>query len=539
MKSVSYSCCVESQGYGLYTIVTSPEKTGRYPVVVGRNPYVAEQDSFSEEEIREFYVKENQEFTDAGYVVVNQHCRGCGKSEGDFIPYLNERADGLALLDWIREQSFYNGEIFFCGGSYCASVFLLLSPYAPDIRGMVIRVQDSQRYNCDYRNGFYKVGLHGGWYTQMYKCKTMPVKEYAVADSFRMLPLTDLPRKVFGEEAPDFDGIIRHPDKEDPFWRNSPLGGRTDYNALVHARIPILLITHFYDIYTGGIFDMWNSLDEETRAMSALVISPYDHGEQPESQPLQFPLGRISEAFPDCTTNWFEHIRRGKKSQIKLGQVTYYRFFENRWRTEEFKDGAELLAFPVGSGTCTYTYDPMDPAIFQGGLCTNFGGAAWQDEPGQRKDILTFYTPSFTEDTFIKGKMSGDFTVSTEAEDTCFYVRLSLCKAEGDYGLRDDIQSLVRQYPDYQPGRKITLKFFFDEHAFLVGKGEKIRIDVSSSDWPHYLPHTNKKGLFCEQRTCVKAKNTLYADESVLYLPAEHKGNDETWDHYFEASDGT
>ena len=33
-------------------------------------------------------------------------------SEGDWIPYDSERADGLAMLEWVRRLPWYNGEIF-------------------------------------------------------------------------------------------------------------------------------------------------------------------------------------------------------------------------------------------------------------------------------------------------------------------------------------------------------------------------------------------------------------------------------------------
>ena len=96
----------------------------------------------------------------------------------------------------------------------------------------------------------------------------------------------------------------------------------------------------------------------------------------------------------------------------------------------------------------------------------------------------------------------------TDAEDTCFYMRLSLCKAEGDYGLRDDINQISNFVEDYKLGDTVEMDFSFDEHAFVIKKGEKIRVDISSSAFPHYVPHTNKKGLFSEQREAVVAQNT-------------------------------
>ena len=101
-----------------------------------------------------------------------------------------------------------------------------------------------------------------------------------------------------------------------------------------------------------------------------------------------------------------------------------------------------------------------------------------------RNDIITIYTPEFTEDTFVKGKIKARLKVKSDCSDTCFYIRISLCKIEGDYGLRDDINQISNFCADYTPNTEIEMDFFFDEHAFVIKKGEKLRIDISSSAFP-------------------------------------------------------
>ena len=65
----------------------------------------------------------------------------------------------------------------------------------------------------------------------------------------------------------------------------------------------------------------------------------------------------------------------------------------------------------------------------------------------------------------------------------------------------------------------MDMSFSFDEHAFVVHKGEKIRIDISSSAYPWYVPHTNNKGLFSTQTSAKIAENTVILDESYIELP--------------------
>ena len=516
MSAYAYCEYVPCYDALLYNRIVLPEKEGKFPVVIMRNPYVDNAETMTDDELNKAFIDEQAEWLRYGYAVVEQHCRGCGKSTGDCIPYVNERQDGLHLQEWVRQQSFYNGELYLFGASYTSSVHIVTAPFAPDIKGIVLKVQDSERYNANYRNGFYKIGLHGNWYVSMYKKKSIREKNYT-HDDFNMLPLSEFSQKVFGEKAADFDEILKHPQRNDPFW-NTHIGGSDGRDATKHANVPILLVTGFYDIYTGGIFDMWNAMDAETKAKSALVVCPYGHSGLATGQPVEFEKGTVGAQFPAWPMKWMEYARGKCKSPIETGKIHYYQLFGNGWRSD-FDAKTEEMTVKLGAGSVTYRYDPSDPAGFPGGLSRCFGGTAWQDAPNGRQDVITLYTEPFAQDTFVKGKMSAKLRVRSDCEDTCFYIRLSLVKNEGDYGLRDDIHQISNFDASYTPGSEIDIDFSFDEHAFLIQKGEKLRIDISSANFPQYVRHTNFRGLFSEQTSTKIANNTIILEESTLTLP--------------------
>lgn len=524
-KYIYYYEYVESEGNELFTAVCLPDKSGKFPTIIYRCPYEDYSLNMSDDEAAKVIFdcygigeKGGYDWVKRGYAVVFQHCRGTGKSTGEFLPYINEREDGLCLQDWIRKQSFYNGELYLTGGSYSTTIHYATAPFADDIKAAVFNVQDCERYNIVYRNGFFKVGLHGDWCVQHYKKKKILNKNYTV-DSYKTLPLIDFSKTVFGETAEDFNELLLHPDKSDEFW-NTRLGGEETRNAVKHANIPILFVTGFYDIYTGGIFDMWNSLDEETRSKSVLLVHPFGHGDGNDylNQPIVFEEGAVKNIVGEYFTAWIDAARGKGNFPLEKGKITYYELFGRGWSTDEFKTPENQLRFTLGEGKREYVYNPYNPATFKGGLSTNFGGAQWQDEPDSRYDILSFFTPEFEEDTTISGKIRAKLRVKSDCEDTCFYVRLSLCKEEGYYGLRDDINQISNFCPDYKPGEEIDMEFIFDEHAFVVHKGEKIRIDVSSSAFPHYVPHTNQRGNFALQTTAKIAHNTIILDKSSITL---------------------
>ena len=180
----------------------------------------------------------------------------------------------------------------------------------------MLEIQDSSRYNCNYRNGFFKIGLHGNWYVSMYKRKTFKNKNFN-ENSYKMLPLINFSKEVFNEEFIEFDNILLHPNKDDSYWKSIE-GGSETINALKHANIPILLTTAWYDIYTGGIFDMWNYLDDNTKNKSSLIVHAYDHDGSNINQDIIFEKGAALEQFNNYRVAWLNHIRNNEKLPFEI-----------------------------------------------------------------------------------------------------------------------------------------------------------------------------------------------------------------------------
>ena len=519
----AYYDYVDSSGCRLFTVVMLPERGNKkFPIVAIRDPYVNSCIEKDEDDILIEYLNKNKNYLKKGYAVVYQQCRGNGKSEGVCIPYINERNDSINFLDWIRKQDFYEGEIYLWGQSYLTSVWYTSAPFGDDIKGAVFSVQDYERYNICYRNGFLKRGLHGFWYVIEYKQRESFTRNYTNS-TFDTLPLKDFTSIVFGENIEDFDDMLKSPKKTDAFWQTHN-GGTDARGATDNVKFPILFTTGFYDIYTGGIFDMWNNMSKETQEKAALVVSPYDHSDGCVwENSIEFEKGKRIEQFgEDYITDWFDYIRQKReKSPFEQGKITYYRLFDNKWTTDDFYDAEKSMDIKLGENEVSYVYNPYDAPKFKGGLSATFGGAEFQDKPNSRHDIISIYTAPFEKDVFVKGKMKGVLNVKSDCEDTCFYMRISIEKEKGDYGLRDDITSLCYQLCDYTPNSYVNLDFSFDEHAFLVKKGERLRIDISSANNEHYVRHTNQKGLYSEMTTAKVARNCVNLEKSRLMLPIE------------------
>ena len=508
-------------GTRLYTYGALPPEGETRGLILVRTPYVE-----AKPVDMPAYAASNQSALARGYAYIQQHVRGTGMSEGAWVPYEDEREDGLAMLDWMRGLPHYGGEIFLNGGSYLSSVhWSFLDTNPPDVKGALLAVQDVNRYNITYRNGFFKIGLHGGWFVEGFHKKDKGLQRDASV-SLRNFPLQDFSIRHWGTAVPAFDNVLRHPRPDDAFWRSHEPGSGADYrNALNASTMPILLRTGLYDIFTDGVCAMWRELSPERRASCALLIDAYDHGGRLQDWAKgtrgEFPGGtREDEGVSDL--DWFDFCRTGIPAAGAVpGRTRYYPLWENRWvEAPELADGPQRLRLTLGEGARSWTYDPKRPAPAfpgSGGIC--FGGMQLQPPPDFRDDVVSFILPPMDETLDVRGRMTAELAVTSDCEDTCFYVRVSVCKNDGNwYLLRDDITSLCFNEGLYVPGTERRLAFCFTDHAFRLEKGDALRVDVASA-CPQFAPHPNTAGdafACAEPKT---ARNTVIPERSYLVLP--------------------
>lgn len=507
-------------GVKLYTYGVRPAEGVKCPIVIVRNPY----DKCQNVDLKA-YLKSQMPNLKRGYAYIQQHCRGTGMSEGDWIPYESERADGLAFLEWVRKRPWYNGEIFLSGSSYSATVhWTYLDTNPPDVKGAVLSVQEVDRYNIKYRNGFFKIGLHGNWFIKGYKKKDPSLKR---DKSVRLsdFPLAEFSRRYWGVPVITFDVPLRHPDRNDPFWRSNESGSGVECrNSFKNSTMPILLRTAFYDIYTEGVSEMWRETPRERLANCAFLINAYDHGGRLSKEMKgtygEFPGGsRVDDGVG--ALDWFDWCRTGKPfAKATPGKIRYYVLWENRWiEADSLDDGTRRVEFSLGKGSRSWRYDPKRPLPEfpgSGGIC--FGGMRKQPPPDFRDDVVSFILPPVESRLDVRGRMRAKIAVKSDCEDTCFYVRVSVKKPDGVwYLLRDDITSLSANGGDYSPGTERIVEFRFADHAFRLEKGDVLRVDVSSGN-SQFAPHGNVKGLQSEVREPKVANNSVRAEGSSLIL---------------------
>ena len=508
-----------SDGACLYTRVVLPF-AGKCPTVFMRTPY--EKETTVTEEIVARYERNN--LIRRGYAIVLQHCRGRNGSTGVCIPYSDEeRRDGLETLEWVRTLPHYNGELFFKGGSYTASVLLmLLKDPVPDLCGFALSVQTESLYHRHYFNGLSRAFGYFAWYLSMIGGQYPRIREEG---EVRVRPYKDMMRRAVGTDLPAFTEQLLH-DRYDDFWQNFPGNG-----VMKNLRVPVLLTGGWFDYYCFGMCRMWEDLPSETREKSFFLMSPFGHGLQEKSGDVYpFPSGSLPE---DRDGAFFDHIRFDTPYPFaEPGVFRYYSIGEDRWLDAKgpyeiapdhplyFTDDGLLGNGKPSAGSRSYLYDPDHPKHHD-----KHDYMYAMDEEGCGEDVLSFISAPFETGLSFFGPVRFDVEVGSDVEDTAFVFRLSLVEEGKTYYLADAGTTLLHSAPDYRKGERIVLSVLSEPTAFHVKKGCRLRVDVSS--WSDcFVPHSNTREPFALAEKTMIARNTVFFGESAVWLPEDRRRND-------------
>ena len=451
-------------GAEICLLIVKPEKEGQFPTVITQNCYQAATEEFNAEYI-EKCVSDSSAFVEAGYTFVMMQTRGTGNSPYEsFLPYIHDTDDKLEVLDWIRGQDFYDGEIF-CNGLSYMGFTSMASLYAAhdDIKAISMQCPVSTRYDAWYQNGFVKLGLMGFWQGRFHRpVGVNPAEAWEKVggmELFNTFPYINWPVELYGEQEDYWTGILTHP--EDGDWWRTEAAGSYIYDAIASIDVPVLLFENFYDIFYEDSMNFWNGFSDEQKAQSAFVVSQFGHTYTGYADwPLNIGDSLTPTYNADYVVNFFDSVREGTEpTKVELGKVTYYPVDGERWYSEDttitngttenvlyLNGGSTLGTDGEAEGALTYVYDPTNPALFtasdeNGGNGSNgYRGLGADAEPNSRQDILSFVSAPVGEKTFIKGILTADVAVSSDCEDTSFIVRIDVVKNGVAYNLREDIQ---------------------------------------------------------------------------------------------------
>jgi len=497
-------------GVRLYTRIAVPQGQEKCPVVLIRTPYEDAHGGVP----HPIKKSEQDMFVRRGYAVVTQHCRGHGDSEGICIPY-NEKDDGLCTLEYIRTLPCFDHEIYLYGGSYLSTVHLsYLSERPADVKGAALSIQTDRMYFRNYRGGCNYAFNNFKWWLRMLNRQYPDAKMAEVP----MRPYKDLMKNTVGEDVAAYTAGLMHTEYDD-YWRGYPQD-----DVIERMDIPVLFTEGWYDFYIDGMFGMWERLPAEVKRKSAFVVGPWGHATAVKNVPYNLPNGNIPADF---AVEWFDSIREQQPYRYaETGKVNYYSIGADMWQAGTFPTAAQpakrmyfgrgtLEAAPADAAPVTYIYDPeagTKKYFPSGNLC-----AAGEDMPA---GIVRFISGEVSAETNVFGRLRWHMDVSSDCEDTAFYIRVYFVENGTAYYLTETIAALRYVCEEYVPGERVTLDLETPPIAFTLKPGMRLRADIASSGGP-YVPHANVRGHWAEVTETRIARNTLYPAGAWLELPLQ------------------
>ncbi|WP_260596843.1 CocE/NonD family hydrolase [Sphingomonas endolithica] len=375
----------------------------------------------------------------------------------------------------------------------------------------------------------------------------------------RHLPYADL-LKDLGEPPATFEQFTARSGPADPAWQTGGL-----YHDTMGWGVPALWFNSWYDVSIGPNMALFNHArasksDPEASANQYVVVAPNTHCAfarlGPDFISGDRNLGDPSFDVDAQVYSFFDRWLKGNRSAFPSSTpaVRYYNMGANRWseakqwppentatlrlylrsggRANGLDGDGRLDAAPPPAGEAAdrYTYDPANPVqTIGGGDCCNGGlvtaGAFDQRVIEARNDVLVYTSDPMTRPTDVTGFVQAVLKVSSDALDTDFAVKLVDVAPDGTaYILGDTILRARYRNGFDKPaamtsGQVYTLRPtpMTTSNTFLPG--HRIRVEVTSSNFPKFVRNLNTGGNNEAEKRMVVAHNQIHhAGEAASYI---------------------
>jgi uncharacterized protein len=545
-------------GVTLYADVYRPAGEGTFPVLLTRTPY----DKSGEAGFGRMAVLR-------GYMVVVQDVRGRYTSEGEWYPFKHEIEDGYDTVEWAAALPHSNGKVGMFSGSYVGATQMLAAIARPPHLAGICPVVTASNYheNWTYQGGAFEQWFNESWTSGLAQDTANRALKKATnaLEADTVLPLNRYPvfnvqpsdgAKLTHDLAPYFLDWLAHPDY-DGYWKQWSI--EENYASI---QVPALIIAAWYDIFQGGSLRNYIGIrahggTEAARNQTHLLVAIGGHsGWSRKVGEVDFgPDATFDEN--KATLDWYDYLFKGKQNQFANGKpVKIFVMGENKWRDEEswpleraretryylHSDGKANSAAGDGSLTTagahretadSFVYNPANPAPTVGGpLCCDPmhlpTGPRDQKPVEARQDVLVYSTPPLDEDVEVTGPITLDLYAKSSAVDTDFTGKLVDVQPDGkainltEGILRARYRDSMNEPKPIVPGKVYEYKIDLWSTSNVFLKGHRIRLEISSSNFPRFDRNLNTGKSAAESSAFVKATNTVLHDSaypSALILP--------------------
>jgi uncharacterized protein len=383
------------------------------------------------------------------------------------------------------------------------------------------------------------------------------------ANALQHLPVQDIIKNVNGQKGVYDKMIVRKPN--DPAWFEGGL-----YHDNMPLNVPGFWFVSWYDVSTSPNLALFNHVrknpNKEIADNQYLVIAPTLHCAYKRATENTLvgerSVGDARLNYDELTWGWFDMLLKGETNDFKKNtpRVKYFTMGSNQWQTSETwppanavmtdfflssegkantrnGDGKLVAKVPSADKPDSFMYDPMNPVKSHGGnvCCTGNaiqGGAFDQSEMELRDDILVYTSEPLKAGIEVSGFIESTLYLSSDVKDTDVTIKIIDVSPEGKaYNLDETIQR-VRYREGYdkevfmEKGNVYKVKLTPMSTSNYFAAGHRIRIEVSSSNFPRFERNLNTGGNNFDESQGVVAHNQIHHSKkypSVVKLPVVKK----------------
>ena len=497
-------------GARLVADIWRPARDGSQPTLLHRTPYDRREQCAGGS-------LDTSALVEAGFNVVVQDMRGRFGSEGCFRPYVDEAADGEDTLAWIARQSWSRPHVGMIGRSYAGAAQWLAAASGGSAAAIAPEMAAAD---------FYEGWTYRGGALQLAFCLDWLLSDLAPLPGCEMTRMLREPWTVLDHadrSAGYYRQWLEHP-TYDSYWR--ALGARAKLTSL---SAPALVIGGWYDLLlpaTLADFRQLRRAGTPAGDRSRLVVGPWSHlSRDGKFASRSFAQAENRDGITAMQLRWFDARLRRPYRDDGEPRVRLYVMGADEWRSfadwppQEAQDtqlwlasrgqantclgDGELVREPCGdSAVDSYLYDPQSPVPTCGGASVPEENCGPLDQRAveMRRDVLCYTTAPLRAPLAVVGDVTLVLFASCSTVDTDFTGKLVDVHPDGralavcDGILRARYHESLEQPRLLEPGRICRFVVRLGATANVFRAGHRIRLEVSSSNFPRYDPNPNTGG---------------------------------------------
>jgi putative CocE/NonD family hydrolase len=436
----------------------------------------------------------------------------------------------------------------------------------PILTAIVPWLPVTEIYNLIYRQGAYRL-LSSHWGASIYSPYRWDRNFYfahSQVDSInKSIPLIDQD-KIIGFPIPFIRDVLSHP-ADDTYWRKFDL--RKNMKEL---ETPTYIITGWFDMAVlPGVLKTFNNMivadvPQNIKKNKKLIIGPWMHipnesGVQGEIDFGEDGIFSHDYFYERFSLPWFDYHLKGKQTfDMNAPPIRLYVMGDNVWRDEyEFPlartqyekyylhsnssantlhgDGSLSIQTPQKEPSDIIHYDPRNPVpsypdTTNLSMIKMMANLAPFDHTyiAEREDVLVYTSEQLQDDIEVTGPVKVILYASSSAKTTDFTANLCDVYPDGrSMRLCEGIiRTTHRNGPEklsfIEPGKVYEYKIDLVATSNVFKKGHKIRVEISSSNFPRFDRNLNTALNNALATEIVQAEQTVYHTEeypSCIVLP--------------------